>query len=342
MAGTEVIIESTANGMDALFYAMCMDAVQGRSEYQLIFIPWFWQSEYRKTPPEHFIPTSEEAKLAELYKLDWAQIYWRRMKISEIKEIGFKQEYPCNIEEAFTTSGTSLIDSNMIMTARKLELEDISAPLVLGVDPAPRGISGFALRRGREVLKTWNVVTVGDPQGEMRLAGMVASILDSHPVVKCFTDLGNGYGVHDRLLEMGYGDVVTGVHFAEGAIEEKQYLNKRAEMWHVLKDYIEGGGVRLPDSDNLHKQLTCVPAAKKTSSGLTKLEAKEKIIADTGIDPHEGDALALTFAYPVRNPNVSHHSSSKVARKGRSPLKSSRDRQTPNESNIASTTMRWI
>ena len=38
--GTEVILESTANGLGGLFYSMCKAAERGDSEYQLIFLPW--------------------------------------------------------------------------------------------------------------------------------------------------------------------------------------------------------------------------------------------------------------------------------------------------------------
>lgn len=345
MAGTEVIIESTANGMDPLFYAMCMKALDGKSEYQLIFIPWFWQSEYRKTPEADFVPTPEEVKIAQLYKLDWAQVRWRRMKIETLKELGFKQEYPCNIEEAFAVSGNALIDSAAIMAARKSGITDVVAGLVLGVDPAPRGTTGFALRRGRECIKTWKVSTVGDREGEMRICGIVADMLNSLPIIKAFIDLGNGFGVHDRLIELGYKDQVLGVNFAEGAIEDTRFLNKRAEIWHLLKDWLENGGVSIPDDDELHKQLTCVPAAKKTSSGLTKLEAKEKIIEDTKIDPHQGDALALTFSYPVRAAGLNGLRSSGGSRKGKSPLKTTMRRERIGGPTVAtegaSTTLKW-
>ncbi len=59
MDNTEIILESTANGMGNMFYRKCMDALQGRGDYILIFVPWFWQDEYRRTPLEDFQPTQE-------------------------------------------------------------------------------------------------------------------------------------------------------------------------------------------------------------------------------------------------------------------------------------------
>ena len=49
--GTEIILESTANGLGGLFYSMCKAAERGDSDYILIFLPWFWHGEYRKAPP---------------------------------------------------------------------------------------------------------------------------------------------------------------------------------------------------------------------------------------------------------------------------------------------------
>ena len=86
--GTEVFLESTASGYDAVFYPLAMQALQGKGEYKLIFIPWYWQLEYRKAPPVDFIRTEEETKLAEAFGLDNAQLNWRRTKIFELTETG--------------------------------------------------------------------------------------------------------------------------------------------------------------------------------------------------------------------------------------------------------------
>ncbi len=43
--GTEVILESTANGAMGLFYNMCRSAMAGVGDYELIFIPWFQHAE---------------------------------------------------------------------------------------------------------------------------------------------------------------------------------------------------------------------------------------------------------------------------------------------------------
>lgn len=340
MAGTEVIIESTANGMDPVFYPMVMDALAGKSEYQVIFLPWYWMPEYRKKLPPDFEMTAEETALQIQYKLDFEQVYWRRMKIGELKdEKLFFREYPMNIDEAFTTTGASLIGTQSIMTARKSNVTDTNAALIMGVDPNEHSATGaIAFRQGRQKKKYFTIVG----RKPMEWVGIIANFIDTHNPTKCFIDCSQGWSIYDRLIELNYGDVVVGIMFGEGALEELVYLNRRTEMWCLMRDWYHNGGVSCPDEDLLHKHLTCVPAAKKTSSGLTKLESKEKIKEDTGIDPHIGDAYALTFALPVRRPELSNHRPRVKKSTGAGVLKSSRMRKEMNgESQTASASINW-
>lgn len=109
--GTEVILESTANGASGWFYDRCMECLDGRKEWQLIFLPWFEMAEYRAPLQEGFELTEEEKSMAEAYRLDDRQIAFRRAKILELgSEDLFRQEYPSNPREAFLTSGRTIID----------------------------------------------------------------------------------------------------------------------------------------------------------------------------------------------------------------------------------------
>jgi hypothetical protein len=51
---TEIVLESTANGLGNYFHEQWKAAEQGLSEYIAIFVPWFWQDEYTKKTPEDF------------------------------------------------------------------------------------------------------------------------------------------------------------------------------------------------------------------------------------------------------------------------------------------------
>ena len=108
--GTEVILESTANGVGNAFHRIWMGAVRGENEYIPIFVPWYLMSEYRRKSPEGFQLNPDEIEYAEKYKLDSDQMYWRRLKIAESGDLKFRQEYPATPEEAFIVSGNNVFD----------------------------------------------------------------------------------------------------------------------------------------------------------------------------------------------------------------------------------------
>ena len=109
-AGTEVILESTANGAQGEFYRLWKGAVNGDNEYIPIFLPWFITPEYTREPPENMETTIEEEKLMEKFDLTLGQIYWRRLKIAEGGKLKFQQEYPSTADEAFIVSGSNVFN----------------------------------------------------------------------------------------------------------------------------------------------------------------------------------------------------------------------------------------
>lgn len=144
---TEIILESTANGVGGVYYDYVMDAKECKGEYELVFIPWYWQEEYRKTLPSDFKVTDEEQQLKNLYHLTDEQINWRREKIYELKGIdSFRQEYPFTVEEAFLFSGRGAFDTNWLNKAE----EDCFSPEIVG-DMTSSGI----LNRADGLFKVW-------------------------------------------------------------------------------------------------------------------------------------------------------------------------------------------
>ena len=113
-AGTEVILESTANGASGEFYRLWRGAVDGSNGYIPVFIPWFVTSEYRTPAPDGLELTVEEEQLVDKYGLDNDQLYWRRLKIAESGSRKFQQEYPAEPEEAFLVSGAHVFDPEIV------------------------------------------------------------------------------------------------------------------------------------------------------------------------------------------------------------------------------------
>lgn len=347
LENTEVFLESTSNGMEQLFYKMTMDALAGKGDYRVFFIPWFWKRTYRRDCPFDFEPTEKECNIAEVYKLDWQQIYWRRLKIESMKndEKAFMREYPSNIDEAFISSGDSLVNSFKFMAARKSTIEDKGAPLVIGVDGNDAGgRNGIVFRRGRVIEKAYAI----KDKKPMELVQIYCDIIDHNNPVKMFMDAAL-YTLIDRMVELGYGDVVVPVDFNDSALMEERYLNKRCEMWDDYAKFIDGehpscpGMVRVPDDDLFHKESVAVPPKKKTSSGLYRLEPKEKIEDDSGLKIDIGDAAALTFAYPVRREGLEQRRRVKKVEHKSSNFKSIKRRENLGGAPVksASTTIDW-
>ena len=113
--GTEVILESTANGVGNEFHRLWQGAVKGENEYIPIFVPWFLMDEYRRTLPmeaEEFEQTlsEDEKDIRTEHGLDLEQLYWRRLKVAEGGLNKFRQEYPLNANEAFIVSGSNVFN----------------------------------------------------------------------------------------------------------------------------------------------------------------------------------------------------------------------------------------
>lgn len=312
MPGTEIILESTAMGPSGEFYERWNDAVAGKSDYEAIFIPWFWQEEYRSPVDDSFELSDEaeekalsEVDYARLFKLDNEQMMWRRRKISEFRSaLKFDQEYPATPEMAFITADIkSLISFKHVLEARKRPREKGYGPKILGIDPAGPGGDRFAiaLRQGFSCpwIKTRN--KLGAPEA---LAWIRSEIDEVKPDV-VFIDAG---GLGASIISMiraeseYYAKLVKGVNF--GSTSEHKLAkpkvpgpkNRRAEMWDRMREWLESEeGVCIPDDNAIQADLTA-PKLKPTSTNDFYLESKEDMRSRGVPSPDMGDALALTFA----------------------------------------------
>jgi hypothetical protein len=307
LPGTEIILESTANGIGGEFHERWQQAEAGIGDYIAIFIPWFWQEEYRREVPSGFVLSDEEMDYKTAHGLSDQQMAWRRNKIAELKDpLLFMQEYPATAAEAFQTTGhDSFIKAGPVLAARKADLEGIG-PKVLGVDPARFGDDRFsvALRQGRKVHWVESRSKIDTVQG----ANWVRMLVNEHRPARVFVDVGGlGAGVVDLLNSWGVACVP--VNFGGSPQDEVILLpdgekqpgarNRRAEMWMRSRDWLdEVGGADIPDRDSLQADA-CGPAYGYDANQRVQLESKEKM-RDRGVrSPDEWDAVALTFAEPV-------------------------------------------
>lgn len=316
---TEVILESTANGVGGLFYTMWREAERGQSEYQAIFIPWFQHGEYETEPSEDWEAPEDFSRYGELHGLTPSQLYWAWRKNSEMAQaIGagndeicwfFRQEYPATSAEAFQLSGhESYVRAELVLKARKWTAESQShMPLTLGVDVARGGgdITRIVSRQGRVAGHVCDETI--DSRDLMDVAGRVALEIERVDPDAVFVDVtGIGAGVYDKLKERGFRGLHA-VNFGSKAREEKRYANKRAEIWARTAEWFrDEGGADIPDEDEWQASL-CAPGYQFDSNSRLLMEPKEKIKARVGFSPDVGDALALTFAETVKRKQDMRH-----------------------------------
>ena len=303
--GTEVILESTANGIGNYFHQQWKSAESGESKYIAIFIPWYWQDEYRAEVPEDFIRTDDEQELVDLHGLDDEQLSWRRSKITELTTgaidglVQFRQEYPMTAAEAFQMSGVeTLIRPESVMRARKNDVDCGTGPVTVGIDPSYGG-DRFAIvvRRGRKVLHHEGHTGAAVQTLQLRAAKCIRVFDEYKPNIACI-DAGGGADLVDYLRDQGY-PIVRAIPFGGTPRREDKYVNKRAEMIGDLAEWLntEGVEVDIPDDDELHADLCACPYEVDVHRRI-KIKEKKQIKKDFGFSPDFLDALALTFAAP--------------------------------------------
>jgi hypothetical protein len=311
-AGTEVILESTANGVGGLFYNLWQAALRGEGDYQAIFVPWFRHRDYASAPPKDWRAPAAFAGYAALHRLTPGQLHWAWRKNAELAaavgessdEISwrFRQEYPATAQEAFQVSGqNALIRPELVVRAQGHKAGDEThAPLLLGIDVARGGGDRSHLidRQGRAAGRRLNLSL--DCADTMELAGLIAREIERLDPEMAFIDMGSfGAAVYDRLVELGFRARLSGVDFGGKARDPRQYANRRAEIWGATAAWLaDPGGTELPDDALLMSHL-CAPGYSINSNQQLVLEAKDRIRARLGFSPDAGDALALTFAEPV-------------------------------------------
>lgn len=320
--GTEVIMETTGNGPTGAFYDQWCLAEAGDSDFIAIFLPWFIQDEYRIAAGNYvaYEPSQEEREYAILYGLDLEQMAWMHFKNIELLgtpgEICwlFRQEYPANSQEAFQGGGNSpFIEPKIIMEARKRRFSDEEvayAPIVLGCDIARNKGSGDANRiidrQGRRMGSLYNKKFYSD--NLMEVADEIIKAIMATGARAAFIDVtGLGGGAYDRCVQLGYADRVVAVNFGQKARQPQMYLNKRAEMWGNMKDWLKDpAGAQIPDDDEFNRHLAAPiwgpGKCRYDANSIFQLESKESIKERVKFSPDSGDAGALTFAEQVYDP----------------------------------------
>ena len=172
-----------------------------------------------------------------------------------------------------------------------------------------RGVGADAsviyIRLGRDAKSIKPIKLRGEDT--MTVAARVAEEARRYQCDQIFIDGGGvGGGVIDRLRQLHFHNVVE-VQFGSKPVRNQigqgasmsVYFNRRAEMWGLMKEWLEGGAI--PNDPELIADLTNVEYGYRLLEGrdAIQLERKEDMRSRGLASPDIADALALTFALPV-------------------------------------------
>jgi hypothetical protein len=196
-------------------------------------------------------------------------------------------DFPSAGDDQFISS--SIVDEAM----RRPRLKDLSAPIIVGVDPARFGSDStvIAIRQGRDIIGIKRFK--GDDT--MTVVGHVIETIEEYkPALVVIDEGGVGGGVVDRLKEQRYK--IRGVNFGNKSKNPLMYGNLRAQMWGDMRNWLKTASI---PSDRILKTDLISPVMKPDSKGTIFLESKKDMKARGLASPDAADAICVTFAFPV-------------------------------------------
>lgn len=125
---TFVILESTSNGYNH-WRTLCMQALEGQNDFELVFLPWMEEPQYVKPflsdgERQEFIDSigtglwgEEEPELVEVFGCTPEQLNWRRWAIANRCQGDldvFHVEYPTTLEQSFLASGATVFSQPLV------------------------------------------------------------------------------------------------------------------------------------------------------------------------------------------------------------------------------------
>ena len=208
---------------------------------------------------------------------------------SDFVRVRVKGEFP-------RAGSNQFIASDVVEKAQARKVDnDTGAPLIMGVDIARFGDDKCVIRyrRGRN----GNVLPAlkwRDRDTHFSANKIAEEIKRWKPDAVFIDGGGVGAGVVDNLKAWGFN--VIEVNFGATAGNERDYANKRAEMWGLCRDWLETGSI---DDDSELRDDLIGPEYGFDKDGRIQLERKEDMKKRGVASPDDGDALVLTFARPV-------------------------------------------
>ena len=200
-------------------------------------------------------------------------------------------------------SNAQFIPNGLILSAMNTEAtisDNEELPVILSCDNARMGddFTVISMRQGK-LFKILKRIKKNDDDSE--IAQLLANYEDKYKANAVFIDAGYGYGLKDFSRQMGRQWRL--VHFA-GKSSNNNFLNKRAEMYCNMRQWLRDGGA-LPNDPVLKAELKTIEY-KPTYDGKIKLVSKDEMKKRGNKSPDIADSLALTFAEDIRKSQYMH------------------------------------
>lgn len=211
------------------------------------------------------------------------------------------------------TSEDQFIPWDAVKAAQRNDIfRDYGEPLILGVDPAPRGKTSWRFRQGRNARDCCGVATHGSWLGKdnVQIAQAILDLDQKYRPDAICIDFGMGTGVIDilkrkqtcgRVHEVKFGDAPHGG-------KDNEWGTHAIELWAKIRDWLPGGMIEHDDGEKgtLSQQLTDRGWRWSGREEGKKILEKKEDLQKRGVhSPDDGDALACTFEVnPPRREDV--------------------------------------
>ena len=297
---TVEVLESTANGIGSYFHNEWLHSVNGETDKQAVFIPWYEIEIYRLPVDEAEIPAlwrSLDAYERNLWRigctLEMIKWYHEKRK-SYLSHHKMMAEFPTNPTEAFSTSGRCVFSLSRLNAMRA----HCHEPLAKGELKIQHG-KWRIMDEGAARLKVWKMPTAGDKYvvgvdigGRSDGADYSVISVIAHRDGFCETVAQwRGHIDHDLLIEKAM-DIATFYHQALLVVEsntlethaadggKSAFLLRRlkSEYPNVYSRRVKNGGVKVGFQTNV----------------LTKAQVVNNLVAmvrDGLLVEHDADAI---------------------------------------------------
>lgn len=199
-------------------------------------------------------------------------------------------------------SDLQLIPGDWVAEAMKREaVYGMDDALICGIDIARGGIDNNVIRF-RRGMDARSIKPIKIPGSETRnttvfIARVCTAVAEHKPDAVFVDSTGVGGPVADQLRRLMPGVPIIDVNFASQA-PDRHYANMRTYIWWKMREALRAG-LAIEDDADLETELTS-PEYDHNASDQIALEKKKDIKKRLGISPDDGDALALTFTFPVQ------------------------------------------